>query len=172
MQIYEGCESAEEVITYMDGFDEQLAVFEANTKVEDCIHVIKLINYSFKCIPSLSFLFFTPPSTSSNHWRCVQKPWGDLFDSLVNSSVSGWRKREEPTCNQHRRTEERPLRRGEAMVCAGSWLHNVKPSRLSRSSQRHENVLIKKKHYSPWNLKNITERRCPRIWECVVVPPF
>lgn len=58
MQIYEGCESAEEVITYMDGFDEQLAVFEANTKVEDCIHVIKLINYSFKCILSLFYTSF------------------------------------------------------------------------------------------------------------------
>lgn len=50
MQIQGGCESTEEVITYMAGFDEQLTAFEANTKVEDCIHVIKMINYSFKCI--------------------------------------------------------------------------------------------------------------------------
>lgn len=27
-----------------------------NTKVEDCIHVIKMINYSLKCIPFLFFL--------------------------------------------------------------------------------------------------------------------
>lgn len=35
----------------MAGFDEQLTAFEANTKAEDCIHMIKMINYSFKCIP-------------------------------------------------------------------------------------------------------------------------
>lgn len=71
MQIQEGCESTEEVITYMAGFDEQLTAFEANTKVEDCIHVIKMINYSFKCIPFF-FFFYTSFNLKQSQEVCAE----------------------------------------------------------------------------------------------------
>lgn len=99
----------------MAGFDEQLTVFEANTKVEDRIHVIKVINYSFKCI-----LFFTPPSTSSNHWRCVQKPWGDFIWECCEFKCDGWHEHGEPTCNQYKCSEVKPLQWGKAMMYAGA----------------------------------------------------
>lgn len=127
MQIYEGCESTEEVITYMAGFDEQLAVFEANTKVEDRIHVIKVINYSF---------FFTPPSVSSNHWRCVQKACGDLLDSVVRSSLMAATTDEGP----------RVIRTNVVKSNRGNEVKQELQSRLSGSSQlNRKKKLIKKK---------------------------
>lgn len=86
MQMEEECESTEDAITYMAGFDEQLTAFEAKTKVKDCIHMIKMINYSFKCIPFF-FFFLTPPSTSSNHTRRVQNPWCYSSESVFGIQV-------------------------------------------------------------------------------------
>jgi len=83
MQILgKGCESTEEVITYMAGFDEQLPAFEANTKVEDCVRVIRMINYCFKYNP----IFFLLPSSHlllSNQRRCVQNSRCDLVESVL-----------------------------------------------------------------------------------------
>ena len=61
MQISDGCESAGEVITYMADFDEQPLACQVNTKVENCFHVIKMINYS----NLFHILFFPMPYSTS-----------------------------------------------------------------------------------------------------------
>lgn len=67
----EECESTEDAITYMAGFDEQLTAFEAKTKAKDCIHMIKMINYSFKCIPFF-FFFNTSFNLKQSHEVCAE----------------------------------------------------------------------------------------------------
>ena len=58
--------------------------------------LITLLNV-FLLFFSLSFL--RPPSTSSNHWRCVQNPCCCLFESVLWIGVR--HKLGEPTCNQY-----------------------------------------------------------------------
>lgn len=85
-----------------------------NTKVEDCIHVIKIINYSFICIPS----FLTPHSTSSNHRRCVRKPCYCSLESVVNCGC--WQKHGEPICSQCRCSEAKTIHLGKAKMYTGN----------------------------------------------------
>lgn len=107
MQMEEECESTEDAITYMAGFDEQLTAFEAKTKVKDRIHMIKMINYSFKCIPFF-FLHLLQPQAIT---RGVCRTRGATrLKVCFEFKCGSWHKHGEPTCNQCRCSEVKTMR--------------------------------------------------------------
>lgn len=96
----------------MAGFDELLTAFEANTKVEHRSHVIKMINYSFECVPPPPHFFNTLFNLKQSQEVCSEAVTLLVSERFGTSNAPIGTGLGEPACNQYRCSEDQSISEG------------------------------------------------------------